>query len=91
MEIMDEIKVNLQKEVSLEEAERYAKNIASKYGDGILLSVHDSKTGYRAPEVYCCGEKPWEVYACNRGANLKISVNQFEFYFRIEVEGQAKY
>ncbi len=55
---MNEVKVNLRREVSLEEAEKYAKNIASKYGDGILLSVRDSKTGYRAPEVYCCGDKP---------------------------------
>lgn len=42
----------------------------------------DLKTGYRAPAVYCCGEKPWEVYAVSRGANLKVKVNDYEFFFR---------
>lgn len=81
---MEEVKINLKKDVSLEEAEKYAKAIASKRGEYILLSMCDLRTGYRAPEVYCCGEKPWEVYACSRGANLKVKVNSFEFFFRVE-------
>ena len=84
MDKLKEVKVNLKENVTLEEAEKYARNIASKYGENILLSLCDLRTGYRAPEVYCCGERPWEVYARNRGANLKISVNNYEFYFRVE-------
>ncbi len=80
---MEEVKINLEKDVSLEEAEKYAKNIASKRGEYILLSMCDLKTGYRAPAVYCCGENPWEVYAASRGANLKVKVNDYEFFFRI--------
>uniref|UniRef100_A0A7C2S5Y7 DUF5619 domain-containing protein n=1 Tax=Archaeoglobus fulgidus TaxID=2234 RepID=A0A7C2S5Y7_ARCFL len=80
---MEEITINLKKNISLEEAEKYARNIASKKGEYILLSMCDLKTGYRAPPVYCCGEKPWEVYAANRGANLKIRINDYEFFFRL--------
>jgi len=80
---MKEVKIKLEREVDVAEAEKYAKAIASKYGDNILLSMCNLKTGYRAPEVYCCGEKPWEVYAANRGANLRVRVNEYEFFFRL--------
>lgn len=80
---MKEVKIKLEREVDVSEAEKYAKAIASKYGENILLSMCNLKTGYRAPEVYCCGEKPWEVYAASRGANMRIRVNEYEFFFRL--------
>ncbi|WP_230972344.1 AF1514 family protein [Archaeoglobus neptunius] len=81
---MKEVKLKLDGEVTLDKAEKYARKIAEKYGENILLSLCNLKTGYRSPEVYCCGEKPWEVYARSRGANLKVVINEFEFFFNVE-------
>ncbi|MET1124838.1 MAG: AF1514 family protein [Archaeoglobaceae archaeon] len=80
---MRRVELKIEKEIGISEAERYAKSIAEKFGENVLLSVCNLRTGYRAPEVYCCGERPWETYAASRGANLVIRINDFEFFFRV--------
>lgn len=65
---MQEIRVNLRKDINIGEAEKYAKAIASKHGDNIiLLSMYDDETKFKIPDVDCCGERSWEIYALSRG------------------------
>ncbi len=78
---MKEINVRLKEDPEFEKALRYAKALASKLGDPTLLSFYDAKTGRRSPNIEGCGDRPWESYAINRGANLKVKINQFEFFF----------
>lgn len=73
-----------EKAVDFENAEKMAKEIAEKKGLAILLAYHNSATGAKFPNVDCCGERSWEVYAKSRGGNLKVVVGNFEFIFRVE-------
>jgi|Deesub1362A_J573_1020465.scaffolds.fasta_scaffold00590_24 hypothetical protein len=82
--LMKELKIKIRRELKLEDAEKYAKAIASKYGDAMLLSFCDRKSGFKVPDVDCCGEDSWEIYGKTRGGNLKIKINEFEFVFRVE-------
>lgn len=65
-------------------AEKLAKNVAERRGSAILLAYYDKETGMKFPNVDCCGEKSWEVYAKSRGGNLRVVVGRFEFIFRVE-------
>ncbi|MFN3384171.1 MAG: AF1514 family protein [Archaeoglobaceae archaeon] len=65
-------------------AEKIAKSIAEKKGSSILLAYYDNKTNAKFPNVDCCGERSWEVYAKSRGGNLRVVVGDFEFIFKVE-------
>ncbi|HDD36647.1 MAG: AF1514 family protein [Archaeoglobaceae archaeon] len=77
------VDVKLDFDVEFEKALDVAKSIASNFGDAMLLSWRDLKTGKKYPNVDCCGEDSWEIYAINRGGNLKINVNEYSFIFRV--------
>ncbi|MEM1579314.1 MAG: AF1514 family protein [Archaeoglobaceae archaeon] len=79
---MDEIVVDAKMDFQM--AEKVAKSIAEKKGNAILLAYHDNATGEKFPNVECCGERSWEIYAINRGGNLRVRVGNFEFIFRVE-------
>ena len=81
---MKEIRIDLKKDLSLDEAEEIAKEIASKEGNAMLLSFFDPKTDCKYPDVDCCGERSWEVYALSRGGNLRVVINRYEFIFRVD-------
>lgn len=68
-------------------AERIAREIASRMGEAVLLAYYDGETGKKFPDVDCCGERSWEVYAKSRGGNLKVIVGKFEFVFKVEPRG----
>ncbi|AEA46654.1 AF1514 family protein [Archaeoglobus veneficus] len=72
-------------EIDFEKATSLANSIASNFGEAMLLSWCDYKRGVRNPDVECCGENSWEIYAKNRGGNLKIKINEdYAFMFRIQ-------
>lgn len=79
---MEEIFVD--SELDFANAERVAKEIAEGRGNAILLAYYDNSSGARFPNVDCCGERSWEIYAKSRGGNLKVIVGSFEFVFRVE-------
>uniref|UniRef100_A0A7J2TL55 DUF5619 domain-containing protein n=1 Tax=Archaeoglobus fulgidus TaxID=2234 RepID=A0A7J2TL55_ARCFL len=79
---MEEIVI--EREFGFEEAEKLAKKIANERGNAILLAYCGARTGLKFPDVNCCGERSWEVYARSRGGNLKIRIGDFEFIFRVD-------
>ncbi len=79
---MEEIVVG--EKFDFESAEKIAKSIAEKKGNSILLAYYDNETKEKFPNVDCCGERSWEVYAKSRGGNLRVVVGSFEFIFRVE-------
>jgi len=60
-----------------------AKGIADLLTNGVLVAWSDGKRHY--PEVCCvCGDKPgWMAYGETRG-NVRVEVNEFVFYYRVE-------
>ncbi|RLI79686.1 hypothetical protein DRP05_03285 [Archaeoglobales archaeon] len=78
-----EVDVKVDADVGFEKALDIAKSIASNFGDAIMLSWCDYKTGKKIPDVDCCGENSWEIYAKNRGGNLKININDYSFMFKV--------
>ncbi|TDA26532.1 MAG: hypothetical protein DSO01_00495 [Archaeoglobi archaeon] len=74
----------IEKEVEFEEAERIARKMANEKGSAIFLAYHDPKTGLKYPNVDCCGERTWELYAKTRGGNFRVKIGVIEFIFRID-------
>jgi hypothetical protein len=60
-----------------------AKSIADLLTNGVPVAWSDGKRHY--PEVCCvCGDKPgWMAYGETRG-NVRVEVNEFVFYYRVE-------
>jgi hypothetical protein len=79
-----EIEVKVNSKVSLEKAHDIAKSVASNFGEAMPLSYYDRERNVKVPDVDCCGENSWEIYAKTRGGNLKIKVNEYEFMFRLD-------
>ena len=70
-------------EIKFEKALEVAKSIASNFGDAMMLSWCDFKSGKKVPDVDCCGENSWEIYALNRGGNFKVNINDYSFMFKV--------
>ena len=79
-----EIVVKISKNIEIGKAQEIARSIAEHLGDPMLLSFCDRRSGVKMPDVNCCGENSWEIYAKRRGGNLKVKVNEYEFIFRVE-------
>lgn len=83
MQLMQiDVKTNFK--IDFRRALEIAKSIASNFGESMLLSWCDFKTGKKIPDVDCCGENSWEIYAIQRGGNLRVNVNDCSFIFRVE-------
>lgn len=70
-------------EFGFDRARELAESFASSFGDAMMLSWCDHKSGKWHPVAECCGDKSWEVYANKRGSNLRITINDdyvFMFY-----------
>ena len=79
------VHLTIKEELDFLKAERVAKDQArSYYGDAMLLSWFDKKTGRYSPhDVDCCseGRPSWVEYAKSRGGNLTIDINDEEYVF----------
>jgi len=80
-----EIEVNVKNyDVKFEDAMELAKSLASNFGDAMMLSWCNYKEKKWYPVAECCGDKSWEVYACRRDGNLKVSFGEdFVFMFTV--------
>ncbi len=79
-----EVEVKIPEDIGFERAKRVAQAIADSFGSSMLLSFCDRKRKVKMPDVDCCGEDSWEIYARKRGGDFKVKVNHYEFMFLVE-------
>jgi len=62
-------------DIDFEKAKEIAKTLASNFGEAMMLSWCNYRKNEWYPVAECCGCDSWRIYAENRGANLKIKIN----------------
>jgi|Deesub1362A_J573_1020465.scaffolds.fasta_scaffold01239_11 hypothetical protein len=74
-------------DIDFDRAMKLAKSLAANFGDSMMLSWCNYRKNEWYPVAECCGSDSWQIYAENRGANLKIKVNEeFVFMFNVQEE-----